>query len=89
MWISGGGNNQTGWSNKRYDSLISQATCKIVDTKDRMRALQEAEKILVMDELPVMPLYTYVNTGMLSPRVKGWSANILDQHPLKYISLER
>ncbi|HWT77968.1 MAG TPA: peptide ABC transporter substrate-binding protein [Candidatus Methylomirabilis sp.] len=89
MWISGGGNNQTGWSNTRYDTLVSQAACKIVNAKDRMRALQEAEKILVVDEVPIMPLYTYVNTGMLSPRVKGWSANILDQHPLKYINLER
>ncbi len=89
MWITGGGNNQTGWSHKRYDELVSQAACKIVNEKDRMRALQEAEKILVADEVPIMPLYTYVNKGMLNRRVKGWSPNILDQHPLKYISLER
>jgi oligopeptide transport system substrate-binding protein len=89
MWITGGGNNQTGWSNRRYDELIAQAACKIVNAKDRMRALQEAEKLLVADEVPIMPLYTYVNKGMLSRRVKGWSPNILDQHPLKYISLER
>ncbi len=89
MWITGGGNNQTGWSNKRYDELIAQAACKIVNAKDRMRALQEAEKLLVVDEIPIMPLYTYVNKGMLSRRVKGWLPNILDQHPLKYISLER
>jgi oligopeptide transport system substrate-binding protein len=54
-----------------------------------MHALQEAEKILVVDDAPIMPLFTYVNKGMLSRRVKGWSPNILDQHPLKYISLER
>jgi oligopeptide transport system substrate-binding protein len=88
MWITGGGNNQTAWSNKRYDDLIAQAACKIVNAKDRMRSLQEAEKILVADEVPIMPLYTYVNKGMLSRRVKGWWANILDQHPLKYLSLE-
>jgi len=39
--------------------------------------------------VPIMPLYTYVNKGMLSRRVKGWSGNILDQHPLKYIRMER
>ncbi len=89
MWITGGGNNQTGWSNKRYDELIAQAACKIVNAKDRMRAMQEAEKLLVADEIPIMPLYTYVNKGMLSRRVKGWLPNILDQHPLKYISMER
>ncbi|MBI2001792.1 MAG: peptide ABC transporter substrate-binding protein [candidate division NC10 bacterium] len=89
MWVTGGGNNQTGWSNKRYDDLIARAACKIVNAKDRMRALQEAEQILVAEEAPIMPLFTYVNKGMLSRRVKGWSPNILDQHPLKYISLER
>jgi oligopeptide transport system substrate-binding protein len=89
LWISGGGNNQTGWSNKRYDELIGQAACKLVNAKERMRALQEAEKILVVDEAPILPFFTYVNKGMLSRRVKGWSPNILDQHPLKSISLER
>jgi oligopeptide transport system substrate-binding protein len=89
MWITAGGNNQTGWSNTRYDDLIGRAACQIVNGRDRMRALQEAEKILVLDEVPIMPLYTYVNKGMLSRRVKGWSPNILDQHPLKYLSLGR
>jgi oligopeptide transport system substrate-binding protein len=89
MWITGGGNNQTGWTNKRYDDLIAQAACKIVNASDRMKTLQEAERILVAEEVPIMPLFTYVNKGMLSRRVKGWHPNILDQHPLKYISLER
>ena len=88
LWISGGGNNQTGWSSQRYDELLARAACKIVNTKDRMRALQEAEQILV-DEAPILPLFTYVNKGMLRRGVKGWHPNILDQHPLKYISLER
>ncbi|HEV8308110.1 MAG TPA: peptide ABC transporter substrate-binding protein [Methylomirabilota bacterium] len=89
MWITGGGNNQTGWSNKRYDELVAKAGCGIVDPKERMKALQEAEKILVVDEVPIVPLYTYVNKGMLSRKVKGWQPNILDQHPLKYLSIEK
>jgi|RhiMetdeSRZDD1v2_1073273.scaffolds.fasta_scaffold101624_2 oligopeptide transport system substrate-binding protein len=89
MWITGGGNNQTGWSNKRYDELIAKAGCGVVDPRERTRLLTEAEKILVADEVPIMPLYTYVNKGMLSKKVKGWYPNILDQHPLKYISIEK
>jgi oligopeptide transport system substrate-binding protein len=87
MWKTGGGNNQTGWSSKRYDELIDQAA-RLVHVKDRMRTLAEAERIL-LEEMPVLPLYTYVNKGMLARTVKGWQPNILDQHPLKYISLER
>jgi oligopeptide transport system substrate-binding protein len=88
MWVTGGGNNQTGWSNKRYDDLIARAG-RALDPKERMKLFNEAERVLVTDEVPIMPLYTYVNKGMLSRKVKGWQSNILDQHPLKYISIER
>jgi oligopeptide transport system substrate-binding protein len=88
LWVTGGGNNQTGWSNARYDELIARAACKLVDRNERSGALQRAERILIQEDVPVLPLYTYVNKGMLSRRVKGWHPNILDQHPLKTISLE-
>jgi oligopeptide transport system substrate-binding protein len=88
MWITGGGNNQTGWSNKRYDDLSARAG-RTLDAKERMKLFNEAERLLVVDEVPIMPLYTYVNKGMLSRKVKGWHPNILDQHPLKYISIEK
>jgi oligopeptide transport system substrate-binding protein len=87
MWKTGGGNNQTGWSSTRYDALIDRAA-KLVTPKDRMQAMHAAERIL-LDEVPILPLFTYVNKGMLSKKVKGWYPNILDQHPLKFISLER
>jgi oligopeptide transport system substrate-binding protein len=87
MWRTGGGNNQTGWSSKRFDELMDRAA-RLVNAEDRMRAMRDAETIL-LDEAPVLPLFTYVNKGMLSQRVKGWYPNILDQHPLKYIRIER
>ncbi len=87
MWKTGGGNNQTGWTSKRFDDLMDHAA-RLINATDRMRAMQAAEAIL-LDEAPVLPLFTYVNKGMLSPKVRGWYPNILDQHPLKYISLER
>jgi oligopeptide transport system substrate-binding protein len=87
MWKTGGGNNQTGWSNTRYDALIDQAA-RSVNPKERMQAMREAETLL-LGEAPILPLYTYVNKGMLSKKVKGWYPNILDQHPLKYLSVER
>jgi oligopeptide transport system substrate-binding protein len=88
MWVTGGGNNQTGWSSKRYDDLIARAS-RAVDARERVKLFQEAERLLVVEEAPVAPLYTYVNKGMLSKRVRGWHPNILDQHPLKHVSIER
>ena len=78
-----------GWSSKRYDELIARAETAGTPDRERMKLLAEAEKILVVDEAPILPLYTYVNKGMLSRKVKGWQPNILDQHPLKFISIER
>jgi oligopeptide transport system substrate-binding protein len=43
----------------------------------------------VQEDVPILPLFTYVNKGMLSRKVRGWFPNILDQHPLKYLWLEQ
>ena len=86
MWLTGGGNNQTGWSNARYDQLIKEAA-KAGDPKARFEKFQEAEAILI-DEMPVIPIYFYVSLSLVKPNVRGWYPNILDHHPYKYIHLE-
>ena len=48
---------------------------------------KKVEKILI-DELPVIPLYTYTRTYLLSERVKNWQNNILDTNPYQFLSLE-
>jgi hypothetical protein len=37
----------------------------------RMKLLAEAELILVQEEFPVMPLYYYVEAGMVAPGLRG------------------
>ncbi|RMG15128.1 MAG: peptide ABC transporter substrate-binding protein [Planctomycetota bacterium] len=86
MWVTGGGNNNTGWSNARYDELIAQAA-REGDPKKRMAIFRQAESLL-LEELPIIPIYIYVNQGMLKTRVKGWFGNVRDQHPLKYLWIE-
>ena len=85
MYTTYSGNNDTGWSNLRYDELITQAA-GTTDRQRRFELFQEAESIL-MTELPIMPIYTYVSKSLVSPDVRGWYPNILDIHPYKYISL--
>ena len=79
MFVTDGANNQTGWSKKQYDQLIDSAT-RERDRNKRMRMLHDAERIL-MDELPVIPIYNYVTTGMVRPYVKGFYPNVQDVHP--------
>ena len=87
MFVTGGGNNQTGWSNARYDQLIADAA-KEVDRAKRAALLQQAEKILVEEELPIIPIYIYVNQGLIRDTVMGWYENVRDQHPFQYIWME-
>ena len=85
MYTSHSGNNDTGWSNPRYDTLIAEAA-QTTDRQHRFALFRQAEAIL-MEELPIMPIYTYVNKALVSPEVHGWYPNLLDIHPYKYISL--
>ena len=67
---TGRGNNRTGWSNQEFDELVGKANAT-TDQEERYRLLGEAEKILI-DELPIIPIYTYVRSYQLSPDVKGY-----------------
>lgn len=89
MFVTNGGNNRTGWSNKRYDDLIA-AAARERDQGKRMEIFREAEKILVADEMPIMPIYFYVSINLYdASRIGGILPNPLDEHPLKYVYLKR
>lgn len=69
MFVTKGGNNQTGWSNADYDKNIQTAK-QSADQKVRMQAMHEAEKVLMKD-MPIMPIYYYVNYFVLKDNIKG------------------
>jgi oligopeptide transport system substrate-binding protein len=133
IWITNGGNNQTGWSNLVYDRMLEAAANvdQFVASPDfvleraqkpaeltrllaavrssstteqrlsfmaelRMALLSEAEGVLVREELPILPLYFYVISGLVKPQVGGFYAklkgadgqersNLRDLHPLRDI----
>ncbi|WP_052339150.1 peptide ABC transporter substrate-binding protein [Gorillibacterium massiliense] len=69
MFVTGGGNNNTGWSNKEYDKLVDAARVEADQTK-REKDFHDAEKIL-MDEMPIMPIYFYTTADAQKPEVQG------------------
>jgi oligopeptide transport system substrate-binding protein len=85
LFVTGGGNNHTGWSNPTYDRLIARAA-ETIGLKERIAIFQEAERILLY-EAPIIPIYTYTNTTLIHPDLKGWFPNILDHHPYPYVYL--
>lgn len=55
LWVTGGGHNNTGWSNAKYDELIAFAKTA-TDQKARADAMFESEKLL-MEQGPIVPVY--------------------------------
>lgn len=86
LFLTDGGNNETGWGNPEYDRLIKVAG-STRDQQKRFEAFQKAEAIL-MDELPMIPIYFYTRPRLIRPSVKGYYPNLLDQHPFQSVYLE-
>jgi len=86
MYITGGDNNCTGFSNAEYDRLIEEAAKEPDETK-RMQMLERAERLL-MDELPIIPVFFYVSRNMVRPEVRGFYNNLQDEHPLRAIWID-
>ena len=81
------GNNKTGWENEEYDQLLKLAN-STNERSLRYEYLMQAERLLI-SEMPIIPIYTYVRQYQLSSDVKGWYPNLLDTHHPKFIYLER
>lgn len=85
IFTTGNPNNQTGWSNRRYDALIAEAG-RASEPERRLKLFSEAEAIL-LNEAPIIPIFIYSTVRLVDPRVEGWFDNLLDQHPYKAITL--
>ncbi len=87
LWMTNGGNNNTGWASAEYDALIL-ASGQEPDPARRAEILLQAEAML-NEEMPFIPIYWYVWAELTQPTVQGTHPNLLDQHPIRYMSLDR
>ncbi len=85
-FVTGNGNNDTGFSNPEYDRLMRLAGA-LASKEQRYEVFQKAEAVL-MDELPILPIYFYSQARLIRPSVKGYYGNLLDQHPFNDVYLE-
>ncbi|WP_019121517.1 peptide ABC transporter substrate-binding protein [Brevibacillus massiliensis] len=81
-----GGNNDTRWENPKYKELLDQAL-KEVDIEKRKALMKEAEQIL-MDEMPVVPIYFYTSSYVANPNLKGVVTDPFNHIDFKWASLE-
>lgn len=85
LWRSGGGNNCTGWGSTECDEAIAESrTCGQVSA--RWAALRRAEGVM-LEQQPIIPLYTSERTYLKHPGITGWYPLMLDNHPLDAVQL--
>ena len=82
-----GGNpaNMPRFNNELFDKRMEDAAAQ-TDLHKRRLFLEEAERVLLREH-PVIPLYFYVSSHLVGPRVQGWGDNILDYHYSQHLSL--
>lgn len=78
MWVSNSGQNDARYKNPEYDKLIETAK-KSADQAERMAAMHEAERI-IMNDLPIIPLYHYTNVWLDNGKVKDYVHDVLIGH---------
>ncbi len=87
MFLTGGGNNKTGYADPLYDELILSKAPKAKSKQERFALFYEAETLL-MEEMPIIPIYTYSIKRLVDPAVKGFPPNLMDSFNFKYIWLQ-
>lgn len=55
---TGDGNNDRGYSNEHFDSMLEAAE-READPEKRMEILEECERFLMDEELPILPIFHY------------------------------
>jgi oligopeptide transport system substrate-binding protein len=86
-FTSESGINRTGFSHPRYDEIMLRLAPATAEPEKRLALMHEAETLL-MEALPIVPLYTYNSKHLVQPGVKGAQPNVLDIQNFKYIRLD-
>ncbi|MFA6915785.1 MAG: peptide ABC transporter substrate-binding protein [Parachlamydiales bacterium] len=80
------GTNNTGWENAKYIEALEKSTT--VGTDERKKSLAEAESIL-LQEMPIVPLFEATFSYMQKPRVEGVYLSPLGYMDFKYASVAK
>lgn len=79
---TGNGNNDRAFSNAKFDGLLDMAAKELNQAK-RLELLTQAERLLVEEEMPILPLCQYVTMYMFDPvQIRGVTRNARLSQPL-------
>lgn len=88
LFLTGGGNNNTGFADAHYDELILRKAPQAATAEERFAVFYEAETLL-MEQMPIIPLFTYSSKHLIHPSVNGMPPNLMDWANFKYVSLDK
>lgn len=80
-----GAGNYSGYDNPVYDQILIDAIAEPNPDK-RRRLMRQAEAVLIED-MPILPLYFYVTRSLVAPRIDGWQNNISNVHPSRTLRI--
>jgi oligopeptide transport system substrate-binding protein len=81
-YVSGSGNNDTGWTDVRYDAMLAEANATN-DPAMRLKKLADCENYLLKG-MPFVPLVFSTLPYLEKPYVRGLARNMVDEPILKY-----
>ncbi len=87
LYLTGGGNNNTGFADPRYDEMILKLAPQ-AKTREQRFAIFYAAETMLMEQMPILPIYTYTSKHLIQPSVKGMPSNLMDSLNLKYVWLD-
>lgn len=87
LFLCDGGNNNTGFCDPRYDELIKEKAPRAASREERFAIFHAAETRL-MQQMPIIPIYTYTSNHLIHPSVRGMPSNLMDAINLKYVWLD-
>ena len=85
LFIAGGGNNATGWARPEFDRLV-RAGASEPDPAARNALYRQAEELL-LQELPIAPLFHGTKPYLINPAVQGWEPALLGFHRYQHVWL--
>jgi oligopeptide transport system substrate-binding protein len=86
VFMGSAGNNRTKWKNSQYDAKVLLGRYN-QNLKARSKLYDEAQKLLVEDDMAVLPLFNEPILALINPRVKNLRINALNALQMKAITL--
>lgn len=84
IFTSQSGNNHLLWSNVQYDELIKRGKT----AEDREKIYAQAQKLLIDEQVALIPMYYDTVNALVSPKLHGFMINPVNYMYLRGVSIE-